>query len=206
MSIHYVPETERHGKPRDQFTVWFAGNFGAIGLFTGSLSIVLGLTLPWAIIAIAIGFIFGALICAFHAIQGPRLGVPQMIQSRGQFGFYGAGVLFLATFLLEFGYTAAQTVLQGQAMNVVVPSVSILAWLFIFTVPTIVLSVFGYDWIHHWARLVTVALFVTVLIMFIQALQFSHGLTPAEKSWTAPPFALFALVVAVYLILIALTR
>ncbi len=203
LSIHYVPETERHGKPRDQFTVWFGGNFGAIGLFTGSLSIVLGLTLPWAIIAIAIGFIFGALICAFHAIQGPRLGVPQMIQSRGQFGFYGAGILFLATFLLEFGYTAAQTVLQGQALNVVVPSVSILVWLFIFTVPTIVLSIFGYDWIHHWARLVTVALFVTVLVMFVQALRFSHGLARAETSWSAPPLALFALVVAIYLILIA---
>jgi NCS1 family nucleobase:cation symporter-1 len=203
LSIQYVPTTERHGKPRDQFTVWFGGNFGAIGLFTGSLSIVLGLTLPWAIIAIALGFVFGALICAFHAVQGPRLGVPQMIQSRGQFGFYGAGVLFLATFLLEFGYTAAQTVLQGQAMNVVVPSVSILAWLFIFTVPTIVLAVFGYDRIHQWARLVTVALFVTVLVMFIQALQFSHGLPAAETSWAAPHLALFALVVAVYLILIA---
>jgi NCS1 family nucleobase:cation symporter-1 len=203
LSIHYVPKSERHGKPRDQFTVWFGGNFGAIGLFTGSLSIVLGLSLPWAIIAIALGFIFGALICAFHAMQGPRLGVPQMIQSRGQFGFYGAGILFLATFLLEFGYTAAQTVLQGQALNVVVPSVSIPVWLVIFTVPTILLAVFGYDWIHHWARLVTVALFVTVLIMFIQALNSSHGLAPAETSWTAPNLALFALVVAIYLILIA---
>jgi NCS1 family nucleobase:cation symporter-1 len=126
-----------------------------------------------------------------------------MIQSRGQFGFYGAGILFLATFLLEFGYTAAQTVLQGQALNVVVPSVSIPVWLVIFTVPTILLAVFGYDWIHHWARLVTVALFVTVLIMFIQALNSSHGLAPAETSWTAPNLALFALVVAIYLILIA---
>jgi len=203
LSIHYVPKTERHGKPRDQFTVWFGGNFGAIGLFTGSLSVALGLSLPWAIIAIMVGFIFGALLCAFHAIQGPRLGVPQMIQSRGQFGFYGAGVLFLATFLLEFGYTAAQTVLQGQAMNVVVPSVSILAWLFIFTVPTIVIAVFGYDWIHRWARWATLALIVTVVVMFIQALQFDHGLPAAETSWKAPSFALFALIVAIYLILIA---
>jgi nucleobase:cation symporter-1, NCS1 family len=46
LSIHYVPVTERHGKPRDQFTVWFAANLSAIGLFLGSLSIVLGLTLP----------------------------------------------------------------------------------------------------------------------------------------------------------------
>ena len=35
----------------------------------------------------------GMLLTALHAWQGPRLGVPQMIQSRGQFGFYGASFI-----------------------------------------------------------------------------------------------------------------
>lgn len=203
LSIHYVPATDRHGKPRDQFTVWFAANLSAIGLFLGSLSVVLGLTLPWAILSILVGYVFGALLVAFHAMQGPKLGVPQMIQSRGQFGFYGAGVFFLATFVLEFGYTAAQTVLQGQAMNQVVPHVSILPWLFIFTVPTIVLAIFGYDWVHRWQRWATVILGITVVIMLIQALVYKPGLSAAEGSWAHPKLALFALVTAIYLIAIA---
>jgi nucleobase:cation symporter-1, NCS1 family len=203
LSIHYVPVTERHGKPRDQFTVWFAANLSAIGLFLGSLSVVLGLTLPWAIVAIAVGYIFGALIVAFHAMQGPKLGVPQMIQSRGQFGFYGAGIFFLATFVLEFGYTAAQTVLQGQAMNQVVPHLSILLWIFIFTVPTIVLAIFGYDWVHRWQRWATIVLGITVVVMLIQALMFKPGLSSAEASWSAPQLPLFTLVTAIYLIAIA---
>ena len=49
-----------------------------------------GLTFWWAVIAIAAGTLAGALFIALHATQGPRLGVPQTIQSRGQFGFYGA--------------------------------------------------------------------------------------------------------------------
>lgn len=203
LSIHYVPTTERHGKPRDQFTVWFAANLSAIGLFLGSLSILLGLTLPWALLSILVGYVFGALLVAFHAMQGPKLGVPQMIQSRGQFGFYGAGVFFLATFVLEFGYTAAQTVLQGQAMNQVVPSVSILPWIFIFTIPTIVLAIFGYDWVHRWQRWGTVILGITVAVMLVQALAFRPGLSSAESSWAHPQLALFALVTAIYLIAIA---
>jgi NCS1 family nucleobase:cation symporter-1 len=203
LSIHYVPTTERHGKPRDQFTVWFAANLSAIGLFLGSLSILLGLTLPWALLAILIGYVFGALLVAFHAMQGPQLGVPQMIQSRGQFGFYGAGVFFLATFVLEFGYTAAQTVLQGEAMNQVVPHISILPWIFIFTIPTIVLAIFGYDWVHRWQRWATVILGITVIVMLIQALLYKPGLSAAEASWAHPQLALFAAVTAIYLIAIA---
>jgi len=37
-----------------------------------------------------LGIVIGLLLVGFHAIQGPRLDVPQMVQSRGQFGFYGA--------------------------------------------------------------------------------------------------------------------
>jgi purine-cytosine permease-like protein len=54
----------------------------------------IGLTFWWALIAIAAGTLIGALLIALHATQGPRLGVPQSIQSRGQFGFYGSAFLF----------------------------------------------------------------------------------------------------------------
>jgi hypothetical protein len=37
-----------------------------------------------------------------------------MIQSRGQFGFYGAVFVFLATIVLDFGFVAAELVIQCQ--------------------------------------------------------------------------------------------
>jgi nucleobase:cation symporter-1, NCS1 family len=51
--------------------------------------VILGLSLPWAMLALPIGNIFGAVFMAGHSAQGPKLGIPQMIQSRAQFGFYG---------------------------------------------------------------------------------------------------------------------
>jgi NCS1 family nucleobase:cation symporter-1 len=37
-----------------------------------------------------LGSVIGALFMAFHSAQGPKLGLPQMIQSRPQFGYYGS--------------------------------------------------------------------------------------------------------------------
>jgi heme A synthase len=69
----------------------------------GGVVVSLGLTFWWALIAITAGTIIGALLIALHATQGPRLGVPQSIQSRGQFGFYGAAFMFSAVLLLTPG-------------------------------------------------------------------------------------------------------
>src|ERR1035438_5395415 len=80
-------------------------------------------------IAIALGVIIGLVLVGFHAIQVSKLGVPQMIQSRGQFGFYGAVLVFAASIVLDFGFLAAQLVIQADAMNLLVSSISIPGWI-----------------------------------------------------------------------------
>jgi NCS1 family nucleobase:cation symporter-1 len=45
----------------------------------GGFAILSGLNVFWAIIAMLVGNILGAGFTALHAIQGPRVGVPQMI-------------------------------------------------------------------------------------------------------------------------------
>ena len=72
-----------------------------------------------------------------------------MIQSRGQFGFYGAVFIFLASIVLDVGYLAAQQVVQAQSLQDLVGSVSIPVWIIIVTIPAVLLAIFGYDWIHR---------------------------------------------------------
>ena len=96
-SIDFVPLSERHGRVRDQFTFWFAATMNVVNCVVGGVVIFLGLNFFWACIAIVAGSLVGVVLVGFHALQGPRLGVPQMIQSRGQFGFYGAAVIFMAS-------------------------------------------------------------------------------------------------------------
>lgn len=189
-SIDYVPAEERHGRVRDQFTLWFAMNANIFTLVLGGVAVYMGLDFRWACVAIVLGTLIGLCLVGFHAIQGPKLGVPQMFQSRGQFGFYGAVLVFAASIVLDFGYLAAQLVIQADAMHLLVGTVSIPGWIAILAVPVAVITIYGYDLIHRWQRWMTVILAITFVILFIQAIN-RGGLTGAAAATRAPSFALF---------------
>src|ERR1700729_2798193 len=117
--IDHIPAAARHGRKWQQLFFWAGANFNVFNLVLGGVVVVIGLTFWWAIIAIVVGALIGGLLIALHATQGPRLGVPQTIQSRGQFGFYGAAFMFPAVLLLNVGFIAAQFVIQAQSLQAV---------------------------------------------------------------------------------------
>ena len=89
-SIDYVPLAERHGKVWHLWPVWFSGDAHLATLAVGVLGITLGGNLLWTSVAVLAGCLLGTFFMAFHSTQGPQLGLPQMIQSRPQFGYSGA--------------------------------------------------------------------------------------------------------------------
>lgn len=196
--IDIIPETERTGRPRDQFTLWFAANSNVLNFVLGGLAIAFGLNLFWALIAIVAGNVLGSLLTSLHAWQGPRLGVPQMIQSRAQFGFYGANFILLASIVLDIGYLAAQQVLQAQSMNLLVGSVSIPLWILIVTVPAVVLGIYGYQWIHRIQKVLTAVFFVVIVVALIQAASYSGSLAPADRGFALSSFPIFIAVVGLF--------
>jgi NCS1 family nucleobase:cation symporter-1 len=189
-SIDQVPAAERHGRIRDQFTLWFALNANIFNVVLGGIVISMGLDFLWASIAIVLGTLIGLSLVGLHAIQGPTLGVPQMIQSRGQFGFYGAVVVFAASIVLDVGFLAAQVVIQADALHLLVRSISLPGWIAILAVPVAVITLYGYDWIHRWQRWMTLILAITFVIVFIRAIDHG-GLTGPAAMTHAPSFALF---------------
>ncbi|MEJ7704262.1 MAG: cytosine permease [Geodermatophilaceae bacterium] len=50
-----------------------------------------------------IGNIAGGIVMALHSAQGPRMGIPQMISSRAQFGVYGACLPLILVVLMYLG-------------------------------------------------------------------------------------------------------
>jgi len=101
-SIDYVPIRERHGKLWHLWPVWFTGGAHLATIATGFVGMALGGNLVWMTIAVLLGCAFGTFFMAFHSTQGPQLGLPQMIQSRPQFGLVTVGVI--ATVLAVPGY------------------------------------------------------------------------------------------------------
>src|ERR1700689_2250381 len=116
-SIDYVPLSERHGKIWHLGPLWFMSNAQIATLAVGLISISEGASLFWSVISIAVGTLVGTLFMAFHSAQGPQLGLPQMIQSRPQFGYLGALLVWLFAYVQYAGFNVFNPVLAGQAMQ-----------------------------------------------------------------------------------------
>jgi purine-cytosine permease-like protein len=69
--IDHIPAGARYGKPWHQFAFWFGGNVNVFNVVLGAVTVSIGLTFWWALIAIAAGTLTGALLIALHATQGP---------------------------------------------------------------------------------------------------------------------------------------
>jgi purine-cytosine permease-like protein len=150
-SIDYVPLSERHGKVWSQGPLWFMSNAQIATLAVGTFSVVGGGNLVWSLIAIVAGALLGTCFMAFHAAQGPQLGLPQMIQSRPQFGYVGALLVWLFAYVQYFGFNIFNTILAGDALHVTVHGSSKL-WIVIGTVVAAVIALVGYDLIHRVER------------------------------------------------------
>ena len=116
-SIDYVPLAERHGKVSHIGPLWFMCNAQIATLATGLISITTGGNLIWSFIAIAVGICIGTFFMAAHSSQGPQLGLPQMIQSRPQFGYVGALLVWLFAYIQYAGFNIFNSVLSGEAIG-----------------------------------------------------------------------------------------
>jgi len=149
-SIDYVPLAERHGKVWHLWPVWFSGDANLATLAVGVLGITLGGNLLWSGAAVVAGCALGTFFMAFHSTQGPQLGLPQMIQSRPQFGYIGALLVWAVALVAYVGYNAFNDVLAVQALHQLWPSIAPASPLAIiaFTVAALGLAAIGYDVIH----------------------------------------------------------
>ena len=185
-SIDFIPESERHGRPRSLFFIWWSSNMQMTTALTGVIAAALGLSFPWALVAIAIGLLIGGLVMCLHSWQGARLGLPQLQQSRAQFGMLGAIVPAAVAIFMYVGFYATSNLLGGQAINAAAPGIPLSVGVVVCGLGTLVLAVVGYDAIHRWARLWGYLFLIAFLALTVSL--FVRGLVPA-KVWTFGPLA-----------------
>jgi NCS1 family nucleobase:cation symporter-1 len=171
-SIDYIPENERHGRLYSQFTLWLGANLQITAIVTGALAVVLGGDVFWSLIGLLIGQLVGGAVMALHAAQGPKLGLPQMISSRVQFGVYGAAIPIALVCLMYLGFTATGTVLSGQAIGQLL-SVSDSTGILIFAGVIVLATVFGYRMIHWIGRIASVLGIIAFVYLFSRILVIS---------------------------------
>lgn len=167
-SIDYIPTAERYGKPWHSTSVWLMCTSNVTVLALGTIGPALGLSLGWTILAIIGGSLFGTIFAALHSSQGPEMGLPQMIQSRPQFGYKGAILIYVIAVLAYVGTSAIAISLMGGALNLLFgigPNLGMV----IFTVLAVVLAIFGYELIHRTSRYTAALLLVAFVVLTIGA-------------------------------------
>jgi nucleobase:cation symporter-1, NCS1 family len=197
-SIEYVPAEERHGKARDLFPIWFGANMHITTLVTGALPISLGLNLFWSFAAIILGTLLGAIFMASHSAQGPKLGIPQMIQSRAQFGIIGAIFPLFLVMFVYLGFFASSGLLAAQTLSSLV-SIDQTWSILILNILCFVVTIFGHDLIHKMQKVLS----WSSLIIYLAATFIIFQLPIPAGSWSIsgldwPVFLLAVSIVATW--------
>lgn len=190
-SIDVIPAAERHGTPANQFTLWMAANLQITAIVDGALAVVFGADALWAIIGLFIGNLAGGAVMALHSAQGPRLGLPQMISSRAQFGVYGAVLPLVLVIVMYLGFTATGTVLSGQAINALLGVEAPAVGIILFIALVAVIAIFGYNLIHAVGKVATWVGIIGLGYLAVRLLtQHDVGAVFANQAFELPTFLL----------------
>lgn len=187
-SIDWVPDAERHGRLWHQAPLWFLGNFQYFSIPIGFIGPSLGLSLGWTAFAGTLGIVIGTVFMAFHASQGPALGLPQMVQSRAQFGYRGVVVPLFATLFTYVAFNVTDQVLLADGLNSAfgldAQVVSVVAAL-----AAALLAIFGHDWVHRAFRTLLYVALPLMVVLTIGVVTGHAGGRPSTAdlgfSWVA---------------------
>ena len=178
-TIQPIASDQRHGRARDLFTIWFGSNIMLLTVVTGALAVtVFKLPFMAAMVALILGNLIGGIFMALHSAQGPQLGVPQMVQTRGQFGSYGSLLVVALVVIMYLGFFASNLVLGGQSLHSRYPLFSTNQGIVLVGLISVVATVFGYRLIHAYTRLMSYLSGAILLLCFAWIIAV-HGL-PAD--------------------------
>lgn len=196
--IDFVPEAERHGKPRELFWIWLGANVTYLYFTLGGFVLLAGLTLWQAIAVVIVGNLYWFGVGAI-AVSGPSAGTPSVVVTRAMFGIRGnrplsAGIGWLVAVVYEFinlalgalaGFALADHLGLGDSWPVRAVILSIVA------IVTFTISIYGHATIAKLSPYFSaiLAVIMVVLGVFVVAhTQFDY--VPAEpldaaSSWVA---------------------
>ncbi|WP_419710500.1 purine-cytosine permease family protein [Pseudomonas sp. NFX224] len=182
-SFEFVPLNERHGTVKDQQKFWFMANASLMTLFSGAVGHQFGLGLFWTFIAIAAGSFGGTIFQALHAAQGPVMGIPQMIQSRVQFGARGALVPLLAAMLVLCGFPLFGILSGASALHQIAP-IGMSGSVIVAGVAAVLVAIYGYRLLIKSEKIVAYIVCANFLILTVAVVVIVPWSTAGANGWS----------------------
>jgi len=198
--IEPIPPKERHGKTRQMFTLWSATNLNVVTWFTGFLGIEFGLSLKYAVLSVVLGNILGAALLGLSSALGPALGRPLIPASKRAFGKLGIRGLAFLNFLNNVGWLSVNLVLAVMALQQI-SSLGYLPALLLIAVITLIIAIYGYNFIHtfaHWMSIAMGIMFIAITIISVHNLPALLSAADAPGGFNLGMFILSATVAFSY--------
>lgn len=169
--IEYIASSERHGRPLDLFWTWNSPNWEFATMFLGVIPITVFGGGFWATaIAVILGSAVGAICVGIPSMWGPKLGVPQLVQARAAFGYWGnylpAG---LNAITAGIGWFSVNSISGTFALNTLT-GLGFTTCLAIVVLAQVFVAFIGHNFIHQFEKvtfpyLAIVFLLATVFIL-----------------------------------------
>jgi len=181
--IDAVPETERHGRPRELGFLWAGAFVNYASLLTASyLTGSFGLGVWDGLLACVLGTVAGALILGLLSNTGPRTGEAQIVFTRRVFGSRGARVGAFLTLFLAVGWFAVDCVIAAQAGSQLLGGggrPATFAWVLLIAAVSVAVAVYGHATIKVFESFGAVAFAVLSALLFLSL--------AGQMHWTSGP-------------------
>jgi NCS1 nucleoside transporter family len=186
--IEYIADKERHGRPLDLFWTWMSPNLEFATIFVGVIPVaLLGGSFWTGVAAVVVGTALGSLTHAILSSWGPKFGVPQLVESRSAFGYWGnllpAG---LQSVTASIGWFIVNSVSGAFALQTLLALINLPGLPFgvaftIIVILQVAVAFFGYNMAHTFERYVfpyLTIVFALCLVFILSKANFGQGLNP----------------------------
>ncbi|MFE1268545.1 purine-cytosine permease family protein [Streptomyces sp. NPDC058758] len=186
--IDHIPDAERHGHPRELFSVWAAANVNYLSLVIGGALVLMGLTLGQAIGVIVVGNLFWAL-TGVLATSGPAAGAPSEVVTRALYGVLGnrvnnaVGGWLVSVCYFALNLAAAATAAFALVEKAGIPANTAVKALVVVVIAalTLTISVYGHALIVKLYLPITLALSAAFAVVAVAVLRHADlAYAPAE--------------------------
>ncbi|ALC18910.1 purine-cytosine permease family protein [Streptomyces pristinaespiralis] len=186
--IDHIPDHERHGRPRQLFSVWAAANVNYLSLVIGGALVLMGLSLWQSLAVIVVGNLFWVL-TGLLSVSGPAAGAPSEVVTRAMYGIRGNRVNnAIVGWMISVCYFALNLAAAATAAFALVEKTGITAdtgvkvtVVVLVAALTLAIGVYGHGMIMKLYLPITLALtaaFAVVAVAVVRHTDF--GYTPAE--------------------------
>lgn len=114
--INRIPESERTGRVRDLFWVWFAANIGILALPYGAILLSFGLNFWQGLLCEVAGVILSFLIVGAFSVAGRDGSAPMFTLSRAVFGIHGNRFPNVVSWISFLGWESISVILSTLAL------------------------------------------------------------------------------------------